>query len=90
MQDVWKNKDLQKAADSAHVDKSQLFFPLSSLGIHTLLKTVHSPTKRSKLTTMSRILSDERAMQNYENTAYNLIYEPTKNPTLLQTLDWLV
>jgi len=91
MQDIWKNRDVQKAADAARVDKSRLFFPLSSVGMHELLKIVHSATKRAKLTQVSRILSDERTIQYHSDKAYNQIYAPRSYAeqdklTILQSL----
>ena len=86
MQDIWKNSDLREAAEAARVHKSLLFFPLSSVGMIQIMKTVRSAGKQAKLTNVSRFLSEAWAMQNYEDTAYNLNYEPAKHPTILQTL----
>ncbi len=91
MLDIWKNRDVQKAADAARVGKSQLFFPLSSMGMHGLLKIVHSAAKRAKLTQLSRVLSDERTIQYHSDKAYNQIYAPRsyaeqEKLTILQSL----
>jgi glycosyltransferase involved in cell wall biosynthesis len=87
MDELFADSDIRGAADTAHLTKNQVFFPLSDAGMKQIIRTVQSQNNLKKLSAMNAFISNNRNAVKQVGILTDLIRTVAGEPASLPVIN---